>query len=541
MNKKDLARALKHAADLMEVLGEGEFRARAYRRAARALEASPEALEALAERGFRGLKGIGPSLSALLTEVVETGAFPYLEELEARLPPGALELFAVQGLGPRKIRRLLAEGIETLEALLAAAESGRLAELPGFGQKSAERIAEAARFALSGSRRVLLPVGLDAAAIVLEELRAFGLRAELAGSLRRGLETVGGVDLVALGPRERVRAALGERVEAEAEGLLSGRVEGLPLKVFLAGERDFGTVWVRATGSAAFVRDLGPLPRAAEEAEVFSALGRPFVPPFFREPEHLGLPLPERWLEEGELRGLIHLHTTASDGAETLRRMAEAAIARGYAYMVVSDHSHSAGYAGGLSPERVRAQWAEIERLNAELAPFRILKGIESEILKDGRLDYPEAVLEGFDLVIGSLHSHLGLDPEEQTARLFRALENPYLAVLGHPSGRLLLRRAGARADWAAVLEKAAEEGVIVELNASPARLDLDWRLALRFRDRLFFSIATDAHGLEMLDYAALGVHFANKAAIPPERVVNTWPAERLLARVRARRGRARP
>ncbi len=540
MNKKELAALLKRAADLMEVLGEGEFRVLAYRRAARALEAAPEPVEDLAARGFAGVRGVGPSLARLLAEIYESGEFPYLEELEGRLPPGALELFSVQGLGPKKIRRLLEEGIASLEAVVEAGATGRLESLPGFGKKSAEKAVAAARFALKSSRRVLLPVGLEAAGIVLADLEAAGIEAALAGSLRRGLETAGGVDLVARGAPEAVREALGAHVEREEEGVLHGRVEGMPLKVFLAGAANFGTVLVRATGSRAYLEALGALPEAPTEEAVFSALGRPYVPPYFREPEHVGLLPPARPLSREDLRGLLHVHTTASDGAEPLRAMAEAARAAGYRYLLVSDHSRSAGYAGGLSIERVRAQWAEIDRLNAELAPFRVLKGIESDILKDGSLDYPEEVLAGFDLVIGSLHSHLDLSEAEQTKRLLRAIENPYLAILGHPSGRLLLRRPGARADWEAVLAAAAEKGVVVEVNASPARLDLDWRLALRFRDRLLFSIGPDAHSREMLAFVELGVLMLNKAGVGPERVVNTWDAERLLAHARARRGPVR-
>ena len=536
MNKKELAALLKRAADLMEVLGEGEFRVLAYRRAARALEASSEPLEVLAERGFAGVRGIGPTLARLLTEIYETGEFPYLEELEGRLPPGALELFSVQGLGPKKIRRLLEEGIGSLEALIEAGETGRLAALPGFGKKSAEKAVAAARFALKSARRVLLLVGLEAAGIVLADLEAAGIPAQLAGSLRRGLETAGGVDLVAVGDSQAVIEALGVHALGEEGGVVHGEVEGMPLKVFLASEENFGTVLVRATGSRAFVEDLGALPESPSEEAVFSALGRPYVPPYFREPEHIGLHPPARPLSRNDLVGLLHVHTTYSDGAEGLRAMAEAAIAEGYRYLLVTDHSRSAAYAGGLEVERLRRQWAEIDALNAELAPFRILKGIESDILKDGSLDYPEEILSGFDLVIGSLHSHLDLPEAEQTERLLNAIENPYLAILGHPSGRLLLRREGARADWEAVLEAAAEAGVIVELNASPARLDLDWRLALRFRDRLFFSIGPDAHSREMLGYVELGVLMANKAGIAPERVVNTWEAEDLLRHVQSRR-----
>ncbi|AEB12594.1 DNA polymerase/3'-5' exonuclease PolX [Marinithermus hydrothermalis] len=536
MNRKELARLLARAADLMEVLGEGGPRAWAYRRAARALERHEEDLEALAARGFQGVPGVGRSLAALLEEVYRTGEFPYLEELLARVPPGVLELLEVQGLGPKRVRALWEAGVDSLGALVAWAEAGRIRALPGFGARSEAALLEAARFALANARRVHLPTGLEAARLLLADLEGAGIRAELAGSLRRGLETVGSVDLVALAPPERVAAALGVHAQRVEGRVVHGRVEGLPLKVFTARPEAFGTVLLQATGSRAFVEALGPLPELPEEAAVFAALERTFVPPFWREPEHLGLPPPARVVARADLVGLIHAHTTYSDGAASLREMAEAARARGYRYLVVSDHSQAAAYAGGLDLEALEAQWAEIDRLNAELAPFRILKGIEADILPDGRLDYPEAVLARFDVVIGSLHSQLGLDPEAQTARLLRALDNPYLTILGHATGRLLLRRKGAVADWERVLERAAMRGVILEINANPWRLDLDWRVALAWRDRLWFSLGPDAHAVEGMDDVTYGLWMAAKAGLAPERVVNTWTAEALLEHARRHR-----
>jgi DNA polymerase (family 10) len=209
--------------------------------------------------------------------------------------------------------------------------------------------------------------------------------------------------------------------------------------------------------------------------------------------------------------------------------MAEAALGQGLEYMVICDHSQTASYAGGLRPADVRRQWAEIEALNAELAPFRILRGIESDILPDGSLDYPDELLAQFEVVVGSLHAGLNLGRSEQTQRLLRALDNPYLSILGHPSGRLLLRRKGAEADWEAVLERAQQNHKVVEFNCSPYRLDLDWRWMLAWRDRLHFSLGPDAHSLEGLADIQYGLLFAHKAGLHPDRIINTWPAERVL------------
>ncbi|WP_457628049.1 helix-hairpin-helix domain-containing protein [Oceanithermus sp.] len=530
MTTKDLARMLAEAADLMEVLGETGFRVNAYRKAARALERYEGELSELVAAGFDSLPGIGKGLAGALAEIVETGEFDYHEELRGQVPPGVAELFMVQGLGPKRIRALWQAGIDSLEELVRAAEEGRIAAMPGFGKKTQQALLEAARFALANLRRVHLPVGLEAARLVLADLEAAGIRAELAGSLRRRLETAGNVDLVAQAAPEAVFIALVEYAREVRGGVVYGQLEGLPLRVFCTSERDFGTVLVRATGSASWVRALGELPAAASEDALFAGLGLRPVPPSWREPEHLGLEPPARLVERGDLAGLVHLHTAYSDGAASLRTMAAAAIAEGYAYMVVSDHSQTAAYAGGLTLEALERQWAEIDALNVELAPFRILKGIESDILPDGSLDYPDEVLARFDVVLGSLHSHFNLSPAEQTARLLRAVENPYLTVLAHPSGRLLLRRRGAEADWERVLERAEELGKIVEINANPWRLDLDWRLVLAWRDRLVFSIGPDAHAPEGYADVAYGLWMAQKAGLGPERVANTWPAERWLA-----------
>jgi DNA polymerase (family 10) len=263
---------------------------------------------------------------------------------------------------------------------------------------------------------------------------------------------------------------------------------------------------------------------------VFKALNQPFVPAYWREKEHIGLPVPHATLQPQQLRGLIHVHSTYSDGSGTLRQMAQAAIARGFEYMVICDHSQSAAYAGGLRAQDVMRQWDEIKTLNTELAPFRILRGIESDILPDGSLDYPDELLAKFEVVVGSLHTGLSLGKAEQTQRLLRALDNPYLSILGHPSGRLILRRKGAEADWEAVLERARQNQKVVEFNCSPHRLDLDWRLMLAWRERLNFSLSPDAHSVESISEIEYGLLFAHKAGLNPSQTANTWPAEQLMA-----------
>ncbi|HEU4740420.1 MAG TPA: helix-hairpin-helix domain-containing protein [Meiothermus sp.] len=536
MNRKELSGLLEYAADLLEVLGEYEFRAQAYRRVARTLDRTETDLETLAARNFEGIAG--PSLAPMLVEIVQNGEFPYLAELESRIPPGVLEMFRVRGLGPKRIRALWDNHIDSLEELVRHAEEGKLRGIPGFGAKTEQNLLEAARFALENLRRVLIPVGLGAAQLLLADLANAGIQAELTGSLRRGLETVGNVDLIALAEPQAVTKALGQYAEqtetlpwqSGAGNVIHGRVEGLRLKVFCADRASYGTTLFRTTGSIPWLSGLGALPAAPDEETVFAALGKPYVPPFWREAEHVGLNPPERLLKREELVGLIHNHTTYSDGTASLREMARAALERGYEYIVISDHSQSAPYAGGLETPRLLEQWEEIEALNAELAPFRILKSIESDILPDGSLDYPDEVLEKFDLVIGSIHSGFGLSPEAQTERLLRAVDNPYLTILGHATGRLLLRRKGVDADWEAVLERAAKNRVIVEINCNPYRLDVDWRWALEWRERLMFSLGPDSHSVGGMDDIGYGLLMSHKAGLSPEQVVNTWTAEKLLS-----------
>lgn len=537
MNRKELAGFLLRAADLMEVCGEEGFRPTAYRRAARTLERYEGEFEALANNAFHGVAGIGPGLSTALSEIYASGEFPYLDELIQRVPLGVQELFSVQGLGPKRIRALWRAGVDSIESLVDWAASGRIAALSGFGRKTEQGLLEAARFALVAARRVHLSLGQVIAERLLLDLSNAGIQAEVAGSVRRHLETVSGVDLVARAGPEVVRRALGEQaLDIQGERVL-GRAEGLSLVVHCAGPADFGRVLLKATGSSSFVHSLGtPLPEAPDEESCFEALARTPIPAYWREQEHLGKHLPKTPLEPGMLKGMIHTHSSYSDGANTIREMAAGAIERGYQYLLISDHSQSAGYAGGLSAEDLKRQWVEIEALNIELAPFRILKGIESDILPDGRLDYPEELLRSFDLVIGSLHSGLGLPAEAQTERMLKVIENPYLSILGHLTGRLLLRRPEARADWPRVLEAAARLGVIVEINANPWRLDLDWRLALARRDSLYFSLGPDAHLISGLDDMAYGVWMAQKAGLEAGRVMNTWSLERLLAYGEVRR-----
>lgn len=560
MERRALAAQLKEAARLLEVLGSDAFRARAYASAARNLEAFDGDFETLWREGrLTEIRGIGKGLAAELDALDGAGELPLLAELRARVPPEVRELFAVSGLGAKKVATLWEAGIVGLGGLLAALEEGRVAELKGFGKKSAASLLEAARFAHAARERLRIDGGDLLAAALLEHLhdRLPDARLAVAGELRRRCETVGGLELVLTGADPAaLEDALAQAGDAPAER--SGeawrvRIGGRPVRLTLCAEEQFGAVLAVRTGSAEFVRGLreaaegaglelsgrglvaGEAPVAVPDEEaLFERLGLEPVPPELREEAGAG-PVPGL-LRLEEIRGVVHNHTTWSDAAHTVREMAVAARAAGFAYLALADHSRSSYWANGLSVERVRAQAEEVREARAELGGgFELLHGIEVDVHADGALDYPDELLAELDWVVVSVHQHFGLSREAQTERLVRAVRNPYADVLGHATGRLLLRRPSYDVDLDAVIDACAETGTVIEINANPARLDLDWRWVRVARERgCRFSIDPDAHHVDGYDDLRYGVAMARKAGLTAEDVVNTAPTGRdFLARLK--------
>ncbi|WP_034385022.1 DNA polymerase/3'-5' exonuclease PolX [Deinococcus sp. YIM 77859] len=559
VTRKELVGVLKTTADLLELLGQEPFRANAYRSAARSLEALDTDAAELVASSFAGVPKVGKTIAAELVTFAKTGRFAPLEDAASQVPPGVLGLFRVRGLGPKKIRALWDAGIDSLEGLRAAARDGRVAALKGFGPKSAAALLETVEFALAAQDRQHLAVGLNvaeglAARLVDQEPR-------LAGDVRRGLETVRTARVTVTGSAEDVRARLSGVAEdlrpVEGKPLLTGRVDGVPVEVAYApagarGALDLmmggGTEYREALRAEAKARgfDLSGwglkregqrLPTPAE-VDVARALGLPLRPAEYREPEHDALwqtlPPPEALVTVADLRGLLHTHSVWSDGAATLSQMVEETLRRGHTYLGTGDHSRAAHYANGMSIERLRAYVREIREL--QRAGLPILAGAEVDILADGTLDYPDEELLNLDYVVASVHSHFTLDAGRQTERLLRAVSHPLVTVLGHPTGRLLLRRPGYELDLDAVLAACERSGTVVEINANPYRLDLDWRDALRWRERLRFAINTDAHTLAGLGDARYGVAVARKAGLTPDRIVNTLDQEDFLTFVRRQR-----
>lgn len=573
MDKTQISALLNEIGLLLELAGENPFKARAYYQAARTIDGLEEDLEALVREGRLGaVPGFGPALTEKITTLVTTGRLPYHENLRAQVPPGLLDLLRVPGLGPRKARLLHRQlGVTSLAELEAACHQHRLQDLPGFGAKTELKLLAGLEW-LAKSRGLHLWVAARADA---EELRAAlaGLaevaEVAIAGSLRRCKEAVKDIDLVAATTMPAVVAEAFTRLPAVARVNVRGEARvavslqsGIDVDLRLVAPSEFAIALLHLTGSKehntalrGWAKDRGlkfneyglfrgeeRLPFASEKA-LYAALGLAFIPPELREDlgeiETAAANALPALVEAGQVRGALHTHTSASDGLAALGEMARTAASLGWEYLGLGDHSQSAYYAGGMRPEAVQKQWEAIAEHNrAGRRPY-LLAGIESEIKPDGSLDYPDELLAGFDYVVASIHSHFGLDREAMTARIVRAMRHPYVTVLGHPTGRLLLQRDGYAVDMEAILAAAAEFGVALEINASPYRLDLDWRWCHRAKDLgIIFWVNPDAHSPAELGNVPLGINVARKGWLRPEQVGNTWSLAEVKERWRGRRER---
>lgn len=548
LTAKHFAKVFSRAASLMELAGENQFGVRAMQSAARYFQRLSMPLdEALKEISSGKAAGFGKRLREHVEEISSSGTLSIIAELEAVLPDELPELLRLPGLGGKKVRALWQSlGITSLHDLEEACKSGQLAAARGFGAKSAENILAAIQQVKSYRSMLRLDAALE-----LNEQLAAALsdkpdikRVEIAGELRRRLEVISeSVLLIECDGPQQVLPAL-----KELPGISGARSSGAkisaaygehPLVIAAADGARFGRELLNATGSTAHLEQLQQ--RADElavdlthnwksEDELYAALSLAPVPPELRE----GLDELETaaqlfkaggsWelLEETDIKGVVHAHSHYSDGANTLEEMARGAHALGYEYLAISDHSRAAAYAGGLSIEQVERQQEEIDRLNEELAPFRIFKGIESDILEDGTLDYPEEILRTFDFVIASIHSRFQMKRSEMTKRICAAVENPYTTILGHATGRLLLQREPYDVDVEQILEACAASGAAVEINAQPKRLDLDWR-RLRQARKLHIPIAIcpDAHSISEIKMIRYGVMAARKAGVERNDVLN--------------------
>jgi DNA polymerase (family 10) len=570
----EVARQLEEIAEVLELKEDSSFRIRAYQRAARLIESLEEPLTQIRARGvLQELPGIGEAMAAKIEELLDTGHMQRHDALVAEFPPGVLALLQVPGIGPRTAHTLHdLLGITNLAELEAAARAGRIRSLKGFGAKTEAKILESLERLHQRSERLPLAQAYPLAQQIIAQLRAQAPVREIAaaGSLRRMCDTVGDLDLlVTSADPARVMQAVTELPQVR-DVLLSGptkttiRTEiGLQVDVRVVAPDDFGAALQYFTGSkdhnvklrtyavgqgfklseyGIFRAETGERIGGRTEEEMYRLLGMPWIPPELREDRGeieaaLVGQLPDL-VTERALRGDLHTHTEWSDGRTSIRAMADAARARGYEYLAICDHSIGLGIAHGLTPERLRAQLREIRALNAELDGFTLLAGSEVDIRRDGSLDFPDELLAELDLCVASVHSAFGLSEEEQTARVLTALENPYLDILGHPTGRLIGSRDPLRLDMMQILAAAAQRGVALEVNSWPDRLDLsDGHILLARQLGAKLVIDTDAHAPEHLDIVHFGVAIARRGWTTPSDILNTRPLSELRASLRRHRG----
>jgi DNA polymerase (family X) len=527
-----LAERLEAFAALLDLNGSGYYTVRAYRRAAELIRSTPADVAALVRSGrARELAGIGPGIEARLRELVETGRIAELNELEAQALPELVGVARLLGLSPARMRELgHALGIRTLAELRAAAAAGRLEGIRGIGPKTASRIAAGLEgLATARPRRGML---LNRALALVGEVAA-ALGGYPAGDPRRACDL--STRLAVVAPSDRVSqavvAALPQIVailEEDGNRVVGVTGEGYPIEIVAAPPERLGTAWLRATGSEGYVASLGPLPDAPTEEEVYAALGLPFRPPELREPE--AADPPPDLLELGHVRGDLHVHTTASDGKASVEEMGRAARELGYEYLAICDHTRNVRVVPGLDADDIRRQAEEIAAANEALAPFRVLRGSECDILPDGTLDLPDDVLAGLEWVQISLHAGQRASARELTKRVTEAMRHPAASCLSHPKGRILNHRPENALDLDEVFRVALETGVAVEVNGLPDRLDLS---SAHVREALAAGVpivcSTDAHSVRGLGNMALSVATARRGGAPRGAVLNTLPLGELL------------
>jgi DNA polymerase (family 10) len=572
METARIAQVLDEMGTLLEVRGENPFRCRAYHNAAQALRSLPSDLSGMiADGSLAEVPGVGETIWKKVVALATTGRLESYEELRKATPPGLVALLRVPGLGPKKIKTLHDDlKVESLADLRKVAESHQIAKLKGFGEKTEAKILEGITFLESAGDRILQSRARKLVEPILQAVRAHPavIRTEVCGSLRRRAETIGDLDVLfsaddpvpvldhfvklpevatvlAHGPT-KASVRLLDGVQCDLRGVSDAQFP-FALHYFTGSKAHNIAIRRRAIARGLSLNEYelsGPSGSVAckTEADLFKALGLIEIPPELREDmgeieaaERGKLP---ELIELDDLTGTFHCHTDWSDGAATLAEMADAAREAGLRYLGIADHSRSAGYAGGLSVERVREQWAEIDALNVTFGgKFRLFKGTECDILGDGSLDYPDELLEGFDYVVASVHSLFGLSREEMTARIVKAVSHPQVTMLGHATGRLLLSRDSYAVDLDTVIAAAARAGTMIEINANPHRLDLDATHARRARDQgVTIVINPDAHapsGLADLDY---GVCVARRAWLEKQDVFNTRPLREVERALEARR-----
>lgn len=524
MANEALGKVLREMAFLLEMKGENPFKIRALENSARLLEdQEDDAADLLQSGALAKIPGVGKGTQALVKEFVASGAIQEHEALKAAYPSTIFELLEIPGLGPKKAKTLYEQlGISSLGELEYACRENRLVELKGFGAKTQANILAGIERVKAHRGKTIIAVAWQESEILLDEFRSWKetKAVERAGELRRKMEVLASLDFVIAGKVEKKLKELGL---TEENGAYIGTTQnGLGIRVTVSAEEEFGSTLFEKTGPEDFIEKFGKIQASRDESELFTRAKKPELPPECRD---LGR-APKDLIQENDIQGIFHFHTRWSDGANTLEEMVEAALNLGYEYLGVSEHSRSAFYAHGLDEDRVLEQKKEIERIQKKYPKVRIFHGIESDILADGSLDYSDKFLKNFDFVIASVHGQMRMGPAEMTKRISKALRHPATTWLGHWTGRLLLGRAGYEFDYKEILRTAAGEGKSIELNASPYRLDIDWRiLPEAAKLNVPIGIFPDAHSTGGLGDTKYGVWMARKAGLRASDVINTKSA----------------
>ncbi len=556
MTNDDIAEHFSLLSKLTDIHGENSFKAKSYSNAAFTLDKLEREVADMSDAELYQQRNIGQSIGEKIRELLQTGRLESLDDIMARTPQDVLEMLNIKGLGPKKIHSVWKElGIEDIGELEYACTENRLVALKGFGAKTQLSICEAIAFyRASQGFHLWAHVEEEAQTLVAQLRKAIPQhRFELTGGVRRQEEVVEAIEIVTDADGDFLMRGYegmeGVEIETMPADRLTIRIPGRPaIRFVLSDEHSFYKALFRTSASAEFYdafRKRFMLPDAPEdEAEIFSENRLPFIPPSIRESERIlelaaSNKLPEL-IQPEDIRGIIHSHSKWSDGANTIEEMARGAIALGYEYLVISDHSQAASYANGLLPAAVRAQHEEIDALNTKLAPFRVFKSIEADILGDGALDYGPEVLSSFDLVIASVHSNLTMSATRAMERVLAAVRNPFTTILGHPTGRLLLSRKGYPLDHKTLIDACAENSVVIEINAHPRRLDIDWRwVEYAVEKGVLLSIDPDAHSVSGYRDVFYGVMIGQKGGLTKASNLSSFTLaafEGFLARVRAKK-----
>ena len=575
MNNARISEIFDKISALSQLKGESVFIVRAYQRVAHTIERLPVELDQYVREGkdLKEIAGIGDAIAKKIQELLESGSLQFYEQLKAEFPPGLLEIMDIPGVGPKTALLICNElGINTVEELERAIEDGRVEKRPRLGKKAADNILRHLRTLRTKDRRTPVGQALSAAQVVMDALyqRSPGIgRLEAAGSLRRFEETIGDIDLVctARNPQEVIDGlvSLPEVAEVLGHGSTKGSIvtrDGIQIDLRVVEEGGFGALWQYLTGSKQhniLLRDYanriglslneygittiatGALETFADEESFYAKLGLPYIPPELRQGT-VELEVARRGelpasVDVGDIRGDLHVHTDWSDGRDPMEAMVAAAAEHGYMYMAITDHSSGRGIANGLSNERMLRQVREVRELDSRFGGLKVLTGSEVDIRADGSLDSPEEVLRELDVVVASIHSGMGQERAKMTERIIKAMRNPYVTVIGHPSTRLLGQREHIDVDMEALFQAALETGTAMEINASLERLDLKDTHVLRAQELgVPLIINTDAHTVESLDSMRFGVKVARRGWCEPRHIVNTLPLEEFLAFLQRKR-----